>query len=182
MLGVPESVEFLTSNHVFSYGFFYGPKNPAFISTANELPPVLVLAHGGPTGATTSDLNLQIQYWTTRGFAVFDVNYGGSTGYGRPYRERLYEHWGLVDVGDCCSGLQYLIDMGRVDANRTCVSGGSAGGFTSLSCLTFKTLFKTGASYYGVSDPARLAQDTHKFESRYLDKLIGPYPQAKKNI
>eukprot|EP00026_Physarum_polycephalum_P004586 Phypoly_transcript_04608.p1 GENE.Phypoly_transcript_04608~~Phypoly_transcript_04608.p1 ORF type:complete len:709 (+),score=98.66 Phypoly_transcript_04608:258-2129(+) len=179
-LSVPDSVEFLASNRVFSYGYFYGPKNPDFISTDNELPPVLVLVHGGPTGATTSDLNLLIQYWTTRGFAVFDVNYGGSTGYGRPYRERLYEQWGVVDVDDVCSGLQYLIDMGRVDPDRTCISGGSAGGFTTLSCLTFRNLFKAGASYYGVSDPARLAQDTHKFEARYLDKLIGPYPQAKK--
>jgi len=120
-----------------------------------------------------------IQYWTSRGFAVLDVNYGGSTGFGRPYRERLHGQWGIVDVDDCVNGSKYLIERGDIDAKRLAITGGSAGGYTTLSALTFRTIFTAGSSYYGVSDLEALARDTHKFESRYLDRLIGPYPERK---
>jgi len=124
-------------------------------------------------------LSLGIQYWTSRGIAVLDVNYGGSSGYGRAYRERLYGRWGVVDVDDCVNGATYLAEKGLVDKNRVAIRGGSAGGYTTLSALTFRDFFKAGASHYGVSDLEALAKDTHKFESRYLDRLIGPYPEKK---
>jgi dipeptidyl aminopeptidase/acylaminoacyl peptidase len=124
-------------------------------------------------------LNLNFQYWTSRGIAVLDVNYGGSTGYGRAYRQRLAGKWGIVDVDDCANGAQWLADQGRVDGNRLMITGGSAGGYTTLCAITFRDIFKAGASYYGVSDVEALARDTHKFESRYLDKLIGPYPERR---
>ena len=126
-----------------------------------------------------STLNLGIQYWTSRGIAVLDVNYGGSTGYGRLYRDRLYRSWGVVDVDDCVNGAKFLAEQGRVDGKRCVISGGSAGGYTTLAALTFRDFFRGGASYYGVSDVAALARDTHKFESRYLDWLIGPFPQEE---
>jgi len=140
---------------------------------------MLVISHGGPTGATSSTLNLSIQYWTSRGFAVADVNYGGSTGYGREYRQRLDGQWGIVDVDDCVNCARYLIGRGDVDGERTAIRGGSAGGYTALAALTFRSLFKAGASYCGVSDLEALAKDTHKFESRYLDRIIGPYPHCR---
>ncbi|MDE0299818.1 MAG: S9 family peptidase [Candidatus Poribacteria bacterium] len=175
-LSVPETIEFPTKDGMTAHAFFYPPQNDDYAAPSGERPPVLVQSHGGPTGATSSTLDLTTQYWTTRGFAVLDVNYGGSTGYGRAYRERLDGNWGVVDVDDCIAGVQYLINLGIVDACRVAISGGSAGGYTTLCALTFHDMFKAGASYYGISDLEALAKDTHKFESRYLDKLVGPYP------
>jgi dipeptidyl aminopeptidase/acylaminoacyl peptidase len=138
-----------------------------------------VISHGGPTGAASSALDLGIQFWTSRGLAVVDVNYGGSTGYGRAYRERLRESWGIVDTEDCIHAARYLAERGEVDATRMAIRGGSAGGYTTLCALTFHDVFSAGVSYYGVADAEALAADTHKFESRYLDSLIGPYPEAR---
>ncbi|MEK0193272.1 S9 family peptidase [Microcoleus anatoxicus] len=178
-LSVPESIEFPTENGLTAFGFFYPPKNQDFAAPTGEKPPLIVKSHGGPTAATSSSMNLKIQYWTSRGFAVLDVNYGGSTGYGREYRNRLQDSWGIVDVDDCANGAKYLAQRGLVDSAKMAIAGGSAGGYTTLCALTFRDVFKAGASYYGVSDLSALATDTHKFESRYLDGLIGPYPEKK---
>ncbi len=178
-LSVPETIEFPTDNGKTAYGFFYPPTNKDYTAPEGEKPPLLVKSHGGPTAATSSSLSLKIQYWTSRGFAVLDVNYGGSTGYGREYRQRLKDSWGIVDVNDCANGAKYLAEKGLVDGDKMAISGGSAGGYTTLCALTFTDVFKAGASYYGVSDLEALAKDTHKFESRYLDGLIGPYPGRK---
>ncbi|MBD1911797.1 MULTISPECIES: S9 family peptidase [unclassified Leptolyngbya] len=178
-ISVPEPIEFPTENGLTAYGFFYPPQNADFAAPEGELPPLLVKSHGGPTAATSATFNPGIQYWTSRGIAVLDVNYGGSTGYGREYRDRLKGNWGIVDVDDCVNGARYLAKHKRVDGDRLCIDGGSAGGYTTLAALAFRDVFKAGASYYGVSDLEALARDTHKFESRYLDGLIGPYPEAK---
>ena len=178
-LSIPEAIEFPAVDELTAYGFFYRPKNADFVAPPMERPPILVKSHGGPTGATSSVLDLTVQYWTSRGFAVLDVNYGGSTGYGRAYRERLDGKWGIVDVDDCVSGVQYLINQDEVDRHRVAISGGSAGGYTTLCALTFHDIFKAGASYYGISDLEALVTDTHKFESRYLDRLVGPYPDRR---
>ncbi|MBV8505770.1 MAG: S9 family peptidase [Alphaproteobacteria bacterium] len=178
-LSVPEPVTFDTDNGQQAHGFFYPPQNADFAATAGELPPLLVHCHGGPTAAASPTLSWGTQYWTSRGFAVLDVNYGGSTGYGREYRFRLQENWGVVDVADSVNGARYLAATGRVDPERWAISGASAGGYTTLAALTFRKEFKTGASYYGISDLEALTTDTHKFESRYLDGLIGPYPQRR---
>lgn len=175
-LSVPETIEFPTAVGQTAHAFFYRPRNQDYTGLAGERPPLLVISHGGPTSATFATLRLEIQYWTSRGFAVLDVNYGGSTGYGRAYRERLNGRWGIVDVDDCVNGARYLVEKGDVDARRLAIRGGSAGGYTTLAALTFRDLFRAGASHYGVSDLEALAKDTHKFESRYLDRLIGPYP------
>jgi dipeptidyl aminopeptidase/acylaminoacyl peptidase len=137
------------------------------------------MCHGGPTGATETSLNLKIQFWTSRGFAVLDVNYRGSTGYGRQYRDRLKSNWGITDVIDVCSGANYLIERGLVDKNKIAIRGSSAGGYTVLAALTFGDIFKAGASLYGIGDLEALATDTHKFEARYLDSLVGEYPKEK---
>ncbi|MBE9146216.1 S9 family peptidase [Planktothrix mougeotii] len=178
-LSVPQPIEFPTENGKTAYGLFYPPQNKDYQASEAEKPPLVVKSHGGPTAATSSSLSLKNQYWTSRGFAVLDVNYGGSTGYGREYRQRLNKTWGIVDVDDCCNGAKYLAEQGLVDGNRMAIAGGSAGGYTTLCALTFKDVFKAGASYYGVSDLEALVKDTHKFESRYLDKLIGAYPEEK---
>ncbi|MGF1514477.1 MAG: S9 family peptidase [Elainellaceae cyanobacterium] len=178
-LSVPETIEFPTADGKRAYGFYYQPRNQDFAAPDGELPPLLVKIHGGPTAATSTALDLRIQYWTSRGIAILDVNYGGSTGYGREYRERLKGNWGIVDVDDCINGAQYLVNEGKADGDRLMIDGGSAGGYTTLAALTFRDTFKAGASLYGVSDAEALAQDTHKFESRYLDSLIGPYPSEK---
>jgi dipeptidyl aminopeptidase/acylaminoacyl peptidase len=178
-LSIPRAIDFPTENGLTAHAFFYTPKNRDFVATQGEQPPLLVISHGGPTGATSSEFNLMIQYWTSRGFAVADVNYGGSSGYGRAYRQRLDGQWGIVDVDDCANCAQYLIKRGDVDADRVAIRGGSAGGYTTLAALTFRKLFKAGASYYGVSDLESLEKDTHKFESRYSDRLIGPYPARR---
>jgi dipeptidyl aminopeptidase/acylaminoacyl peptidase len=174
-----ESVAFPTSDGETAFGLFYPPHNPDYAAPAGERPPLLVKCHGGPTSAASSALSLGIQYWTSRGIAVLDVNYRGSTGFGRAYRDRLHLTWGVVDVDDCVNGARFLAERGRVDAKRCVISGGSAGGYTTLAALTFRDFFQGGASYYGVSDAAALARDTHKFESRYLDWLIGPYPDEE---
>jgi len=178
-LSRPETIEFPTEQGRTAHAYFYPPQNRDYDPPEDELPPLIVKSHGGPTAATSTGLELRIQFWTSRGFAVLDVNYGGSTGYGREYRQRLNDHWGIVDVDDCVNAAKYLVDKKRVDPNRTAIAGGSAGGYTTLSALTFRDFFKGGASYYGVSDLEALTKDTHKFESRYLDKLIGAYPEMK---
>jgi dipeptidyl aminopeptidase/acylaminoacyl peptidase len=174
-----ESVEFPTTGGETAFGLFYSPRNPDYVPVAQERPPLLVKCHGGPTSAASSTLNLGVQYWTSRGIAVLDVNYRGSTGFGRAYRDRLQLNWGVIDVDDCVAGARFLAAQGRVDGARCVISGGSAGGYTTLAALTFRDFFQGGASYYGVSDIAALARDTHKFESRYLDWLIGPFPQEE---
>ena len=178
-LSIPEAIEFPTENNLTAYAWFYPPQNKDYISPEGELPPLIVKSHGGPTAATAASFNLKIQYWTSRGFAFLDVNYGGSTGYGRAYRERLNNNWGIVDVDDCVNAAKYLVKQGKVDGEKLAIAGGSAGGYTTLAALTFQDTFKAGASYYGVSDLEALATDTHKFESRYLDGLIGKYPEEK---
>jgi dipeptidyl aminopeptidase/acylaminoacyl peptidase len=175
-VSTPQVLEFPTENGLTAYGFYYPPQNQDFGTPDRERPPLLVKSHGGPTAATSATFNPGIQYWTSRGIAVLDVNYGGSTGYGRSYRERLKGQWGIVDVDDCVNGAKYLVAQGLVDGDRLCIDGGSAGGYTTLAALAFRDVFKAGASYYGVSDLKALATDTHKFESRYLDGLIGAYP------
>jgi dipeptidyl aminopeptidase/acylaminoacyl peptidase len=178
-VSTPEPIEFPTAAGRTAHGLFYRPQNPDFVAPDGERPPLVVMIHGGPTSMTTTALRLNIQYYTSRGIAVLDVNYGGSTGYGRAYRERLHGQWGLVDVDDCCAGARFLAADGRVDGKRLAIRGGSAGGYTTLACLAFRKVFAAGASHYGVSDCEILAQDTHKFESRYLDTLIGPYPERR---
>ncbi|HEY9699633.1 MAG TPA: S9 family peptidase [Trichocoleus sp.] len=176
-LSVPQTIEFPTENGKTAFGFFYAPQNKDFQAPTGDKPPLLVKSHGGPTAATSASFSPSIQYWTSRGIAILDVNYGGSTGYGREYRERLKGNWGIVDVDDCVNGAKYLAEQGLVDSDRLCIDGGSAGGYTTLAALTFRDTFKAGASFYGVSDLEALAKDTHKFESRYLDGLIGAYPE-----
>jgi dipeptidyl aminopeptidase/acylaminoacyl peptidase len=179
-LSTPRAVEFPTAGGLTAHGFFYPPKNGDYRAPEGELPPLLVASHGGPTSAATTALSLTIQFWTSRGIAVLDVNYGGSTGFGREYRERLKDKWGIVDVDDCCNGARYLVEHGEVDGKRLMITGGSAGGYTTLCALTFRDTFSAGASHYGVSDAEALAKETHKFESRYLDGLMGPYPEKRK--
>ena len=176
-LSMPEAISFPTGNGLTAHAWYYPPQNKDYIAPTTELPPLIVKSHGGPTAAASVDLNLRIQYWTSRGFGYLDVNYGGSIGYGREYRQRLDGKWGIVDVDDCVNAAQYLIDQNRVDGDRLVMTGSSAGGYTTLAALTFKDKFKAGASYYGVSDLEILAKDTHKFESRYLDRLVGKYPE-----
>lgn len=178
-LSTPQAIAFPTENGLTAYAFFYPPNNRDYTAPAGEKPPLIVKSHGGPTASTSSAFNLKIQYWTSRGFAFVDVNYGGSTGYGRDYHQRLKDNWGIVDVDDCTNAAKYLAEQGLVDGERLAIAGGSAGGYTTLAALTFRDVFKAGASYYGVSDLEVLAKDTHKFEARYLDGLIGPYPERK---
>jgi dipeptidyl aminopeptidase/acylaminoacyl peptidase len=175
----PEPIEFPTGSGQSAHAFWYAPRNPAFRAPDGERPPLIVMAHGGPTGATTPSLTLATQYWTTRGFAVLDVNYRGSTGYGRAYRDLLRGQWGVADVEDCVNGALRLVGLGRADEKRLAIRGGSAGGFTVLCALTFFDAFRAGASYYGIGDLEALARDTHKFESRYEESLVGPYPARK---
>ena len=174
-----EQVEFPTEGNRTAFGLFYPAFNPDYTVAGDEKPPLVVKCHGGPTSAASSTLDLRIQFWTSRGISVLDVNYGGSSGYGRAYRERLVGTWGIVDVDDCVNGARYLAEAGLVDPRRSVITGGSAGGYTTLAALTFRDYFRGGASHFGVSDLAVLALDTHKFESRYLDSLVGPYPEKE---
>ncbi|MGZ8533445.1 MAG: dipeptidyl-peptidase 5, partial [Candidatus Binatia bacterium] len=178
-LSAARAVAFPTEQGLTAHGYFYPPRNRDYIPPANDKPPLLVMSHGGPTSSSSGSLKYSIQYWTSRGIAVLDVNYGGSSGYGRAYRERLNGNWGIVDVDDCANGARYLAERGEVDGDRLAIRGGSAGGYTTLCALTFRDVFKAGASLYGICDLEALAKDTHKFESRYLDRLIGPYPERR---
>jgi dipeptidyl aminopeptidase/acylaminoacyl peptidase len=180
-LSTPRIVDFPTENGMTSHAVVYPPQNPDFTGPDGERPPLIVVSHGGPTFSSSSTLSLEIQYWTSRGFAVADVNYGGSTGYGREYRKRLNGQWGIVDVDDCLNCARYLVKMREVDSSRTIIRGRSAGGYTALAALAFRDFFKAGASHYGISDLEAVVADTHKFESRYVDNLVGPYP-ARRDI
>ncbi len=178
-LSLAEPFEFPTEGGRTAYALYYPPRNADFEAAAGELPPLIVRSHGGPTSAASTVLNYGIQFWTSRGFAVVDVNYGGSTGYGRAYRERLRGSWGVIDLDDCVNAALFLSNSGRADRQRLLIHGGSAGGYTTLCALTFRDVFAAGASYFGVADAGALAKETHKFESRYLDSLIGPWPRAR---
>jgi dipeptidyl aminopeptidase/acylaminoacyl peptidase len=173
----PESIEFPTDGDLTAHAFYYPPTNRDFVGPPGEAPPLLVMIHGGPTSATSAQYRLSTQYWTSRGIGVCDVNYGGSTGYGRAYRNRLREGWGVVDVADAANAAKYLAKMGKADSKKLMIRGGSAGGYTTLACLTFREEFCCGASHFGISDLALMAADTHKFEARYLDRLVGLLPQ-----
>ena len=175
----PEEITFATEGGSQAHAYFYAPQNRDYCGPKTERPPLIVKSHGGPTAAAATTLELKTQFWTSRGFAVLDVNYGGSTGYGREYRRRLDNKWGIVDVDDCVNGAKYLVEKGLVDRSRVAIAGGSAGGYTTLSALTFRDFFSVGASYYGISDLEAMAKETHKFEARYLDRLVGPYPEQK---
>ena len=174
----PRPIQFPTQEGA-AFALYYPPTNPDFVGPAGERPPLVVESHGGPTSMTSARFNLETQFWTSRGFGVVDVNYGGSSGFGRAYRERLKGQWGLVDTRDCINAARFLASQGEVDGRRLAIRGGSAGGYTTLCALVFHNDFAAGASYYGVADCEALATDTHKFESRYLDGLIGPYPEAR---
>ena len=177
-ISIPQAVTFPTTDGATAHALFYPPAHADCVGPEGERPPVLVKSHGGPTTQAQADFNLGIQFWTSRGFAVLDVNYGGSTGYGRDYRERLHGQWGVTDVDDCVNALLWADAQGLVDQRKAAIRGSSAGGYTTLAALAFRDVFKAGACYYGISDLETLINDTHKFESRYLDRLIGPYPAA----
>lgn len=177
-ISIPQTVEFPTENGLKAHALFYPPTNKDYVAPEGEKPPLIVISHGGPTGSTRAVFSLSTQYWTSRGFGVVDVNYGGSTGYGRAYRERLNGNWGVVDVQDCINAAKCLIDQGLADPKRVAIRGGSAGGYTTLMGLTQYDFFAAGASYFGLADLEPFVNDTHKFESRYLERLVGPYPEA----
>jgi dipeptidyl aminopeptidase/acylaminoacyl peptidase len=178
-ISIAESIAFPSTSGELAYALFYRPRRRAHVGLAGTRPPLLLKSHGGPTAAASSGLDLKTQYWTSRGFAVLEVNYGGSTGYGRAYRERLNGRWGIADVDDCVSGALYLVARGEVDRHGLVIRGNSAGGYTVLCALTFRDIFKAGASYYGIADLETLAQDTHKFESHYAERLVAPYPERR---
>ncbi len=178
-LSVARAIEFPTGHNLTAYALFYPPCNQDYVAPESEKPPLLVMSHGGPTGVAQNALDLSIQYWTSRGFAVLDVNYGGSAGFGRAYRERLNGQWGIVDVEDCINGALDLVRRGLAAGDRLIIRGGSAGGYTTLCALTFHNVFRAGASHFGIGDLEALARETHKFESHYLHRLIGPYPESR---
>jgi dipeptidyl aminopeptidase/acylaminoacyl peptidase len=178
LYSVPQAITFPTAGGLSAHALFYPPVNPGFAASGGEPPPLLVMTHGGPTSNVTGLLDLDVQYWTSRGFAVVDVNYGGSTGYGRAYRERLNGQWGVVDLQDCLNAARYLASQGEADGERLLITGGSAGGYTTICALTFTDEFAAGTSYYGVADLEQFADGTtHKFELRYEHTLVGPYPE-----
>lgn len=178
-LSNPKPIEFPTEEGLTAHAIYYPPRNKDYGAPPGTLPPLLVFTHGGPTSATSTTLSWAVQYWTSRGIAVVDVNYGGSTGYGRGYRQRLNGQWGVVDIDDCVNAAKYLVASGEADGEKLAIRGGSAGGYTTINALTFRDVFKAGASYYGISDLEVFVNDTHKFESRYLDSLVGPYPERR---
>jgi dipeptidyl aminopeptidase/acylaminoacyl peptidase len=175
-ISTPSAITFTGGDGLESHAWFYPPANADFSAPAGELPPLIVLSHGGPTSAAAAVYDVSKQFFTSRGIAVVDVNYGGSSGYGRAYRNRLRYQWGLLDVADCVAAAKYLATRHLVDGNRLVIRGGSAGGYTTLAALATTDVFAAGSSHYGVSDLKSLATDTHKFESRYLDRLIGAWP------
>ena len=178
-ISVAETLSFPTEDGGTGHAFWYPPANATTTGPADEKPPLIVISHGGPTSMSTDALSSRVQWWTSRGFGVVDVNYGGSTGFGRAYRRRLDGQWGVVDVADCIAAARHLVATGRVDPRRIAIRGGSAGGFTTLAALVASDVFAAGASHYGVADLTLLAGDTHKFEARYLDRLVGPLPDAE---
>jgi len=178
-ISTPQEITFSTTENANAYGYFYKPKNKKYQGSSGEKPPVLVISHGGPTSATSNALNLSIQYWTNRGIAVVDVNYRGSTGYGKKFRDSLKGNWGIYDTDDCIAAVDYLSEKGLVDPERAAIKGGSAGGYTTINALTFHDRFAVGATYYGIADLSVFIDDTHKFESKYLESLIGRYPEEK---
>jgi len=173
-----EAITFPTTGGRSAHAYWYPPTSPDHEGPAGTLPPLVVMSHGGPTSSASPAFAVGIQFWTSRGLGVVDVDYGGSSGYGRAYRRSLDGAWGVVDVDDCVAAAVYLADQGRVDGHRMVIRGSSAGGFTTLCALTFRDMFAAGASLYGIADLAALATDTHKFEARYLDRLVGPWPEA----
>jgi dipeptidyl aminopeptidase/acylaminoacyl peptidase len=177
-VSVPQPIEFPTEGGLTAHALFYPPANPDYEAGRDERPPLIVESHGGPTDRTTSSFSLRVQYWTSRGFAVVDVNYGGSTGYGREYRERLNGNWGVVDLADCVNAAKYLVEQGKADPDRLLITGGSAGGYTTICALTFTDLFAAGTSYFGIADLEQFTGgETHKFELQYEHTLVGPYPE-----
>src|SRR3989454_6889343 len=178
-ISVAEEIEFPTEGDATAYAFYYPTTNKDYRAPDGERPPLLVISHGGLTSASSSEMNLSIQFWTSRGISVVDVNYGGSTGHGREYRERLNGKWGIVDIDDCVNAALSLVRRGDVDGERLAIRGGSAGGYSTLASLAFRDVFKAGPRYLRGGDLEALAKDTHKFESRYLDGLIGPYPERR---
>lgn len=178
-ISVSKTIQFESKNNRPCHAFYYSPKNSQYTAPLNTLPPLIVMSHGGPTAMTNNSLNTAIQFWTHRGFAVVDVNYGGSTGFGKKYRNSLRGNWGVVDVEDCIAAANYLVSKQLVDEKALLIRGGSAGGYTTLCALTFHNVFAAGMSRYGVADLESLASDSHKFEARYLDSVVGPYPQEK---
>ncbi|HYK95498.1 MAG TPA: prolyl oligopeptidase family serine peptidase [Candidatus Dormibacteraeota bacterium] len=178
-VSMPEHIEFPTSGDRSAYGNFYPPTNRSFVGPPGTLPPLIVTSHGGPTAAAFSGFATGFQLFTSRGYAVLDVDYGGSTGYGKDYRKRLELQWGIVDVDDCVAGAKYLVEQGLVDGERLAIRGGSASGFTTLAALAFTKAFDAGCTYFGIGDLRAFVNDTHKFESRYLESLLGKWPEAK---
>lgn len=176
---VAQAIEFPTAGGRSAHAFYYAPHNPGFAAPAGEKPPLLVMGHGGPTSMAVDAYRAAVQFWTSRGIAVLDVNYGGSSGFGRAYRQRLDGAWGVADVQDCIQGALFLVQRGDVDARRLIIRGSSAGGYTTLCALAFHEVFACGTSLYGIGDLQTLAQDTHKFEAHYLDRLVGPWPAAR---
>jgi len=179
LLSSPEAIVCAGSGGEETHAFFYRPHNTEYAGEEGQCPPVIVMNHGGPTSACSSTLKLAIQFWTSRGFALLDMNYGGSTGFGRAYRARLEGNWGVVDVEDAVNAVAYLAAQGEIDGARAAIRGSSAGGYTTLAAMTFHHTFKVGVSLYGIGDLGLLAADTHKFESRYLDRLVAPWPEGK---
>ena len=174
----PESIEFSTTDGLIAHAIYYPPTNPEFVGPDDEKPPLIVLTHGGPTSNASTAFDLSKQLFTSRGIAIVDVDYGGSTGYGRAYRRRLDGLWGVVDVDDSVAAARFLVDRGDVDADRLAIEGGSAGGYTTLAALAFRDVFAAGITLYGIGDLELLEVDSHKFESHYSRRLIGPYPEA----
>jgi dipeptidyl aminopeptidase/acylaminoacyl peptidase len=178
-IAAAEPLDFPSVDGRTAHALLYRPRNPSVVAPPGTKPPLLVVIHGGPTSAARPVLNMGVQFWTSRGFLVADVNYGGSTGFGPEYRRSLNGQWGVIDVEDCVAVARHLVDAGEVDPDHLAIRGGSAGGYTTLAAHAFHDVFTAGASHYGVADMAALAADTHKFESRYLDTIVGPWPAAR---
>src|SRR5690606_37947149 len=175
----PETLEIPRGDGTLIHAYYYPPVNPDFEAVAGEKPPLIVQVHGGPTARRSNTTDRRVQFWTSRGFGWLDVNYAGSSGYGRSYRRMLDRLWGDIDVSCCARATAYLAERGLVDEAKTIIRGGSAGGFTVLAALAFHEVFAAGSCHYGISDLEAMAKETHKFESRYLDGLIGKYPEEK---